>query len=82
MGVSEGEGSVVGVVTGGDEATAEGQLRELLGATAADDNDRVEFGDEDTLRAFFDIGDAEIAVVDGNLESLVLERVALLDVEK
>ena len=82
MGVDEGESSVVGVVTGGDEAAAERQLREVLGATAADDTDRVILGDEETLRSFFDIGDAEVAVVDGDLESIVLERVALLDVEK
>jgi len=30
---------------------------------------------------FFDIGDREVAVVDGDLEDIVLERVALLDVE-
>jgi len=82
MGVDEGESSVVGVVTGGDEAAAERQLRAVLGATAADDTDRVILGDEETLRSFFDIGDAEVAVVDGDLESIVLERVALLDVEK
>jgi len=82
MGVDEGESSVVGVVTGGDETAAERQLREVLGATAADDTDRVILGDEETLRSFFDIGDAEVAVADGDLESIVLERVALLDVEK
>jgi len=82
MGVDEGESSVVGVVTGGDEAAAERQLRAVLGATAADDTDRVILGDEETLRSFFDIGDAEVAVADGDLESIVLERVALLDVEK
>ena len=80
MGVSEGEGDVVAVVSGGDEQAAEARMRELLGAT--DTDDPVSLGDEDTLRAFFDIGDAELAVVDTELEDLVLERVALLDVEK
>ena len=82
MGVDVGESSVVGVVTGGDEAAAERQLRELLGTTTLDDSDSVELGDKETLRSFFDIGDAELAVVDGDLERLILERVALLDVEK
>ena len=80
MGVSEGEGDVVGVVSGGNEQAAEARMRELLGAT--DTDDPVSLGDEDTIRAFFDIGDAELAVVDSELEDLVLERVALLDVEK
>jgi len=80
MGVSEGEGDVVAVVSGGDEQAAEARMRELLGAT--DTDDPVSLGDEDTIRAFFDIGDAELAVVDSELEDLVLERVALLDVEK
>ena len=80
MGVSEGEGDVVGVVSGGDERAAETRVRELLGVT--DTDDPVSLGDEDTIRAFFDIGDREVAVVDGELEDLVLERVALLDVEK
>ena len=80
MGVSEGETDVVSVVSGGDEAAAEQRVRELLGATGTDD--LVSLGDEDTIRAFFDIGDREVAVVDGDLEDIVLERVALLDVEK
>ena len=80
MGVSEGEGDVVGVVSGGNEQAAEARMRELLGAT--DTDDPVSLGDEDTIRAFFDIGDAELTVVDTELEDLVLERVALLDVEK
>ena len=80
MGVDEGETDVVSVVSGGDERAAEARVRELLGAT--DTDDPVSLGDEGTIRAFFDIGDREVAVVDGELEDLVLERVALLDVEK
>ncbi|RJX42299.1 KEOPS complex component [Halonotius aquaticus] len=79
MGVSEGKAGVVAVVSGGDEAAAEQRVRELLGATDADEG--VPSGDADTIKTFFDIGDAEMAVVDGDLEAIVLERVALLDVE-
>ena len=83
MGVSEGDADVVSVVTGGDEAAAEQRVRKLLGATdASHDGDGSTLGDEDTIRTFFDIGDAELAVVDGDLEDIVIERVALLDVEK
>jgi len=80
MGVSEGKAGVVAVVSGGDEAAAEQRVRELLGATNAGDG--VPPGDADTIRSFFDVGDAEVGVVDGELEDIVIERVALLDVEK
>ncbi|MFQ3475569.1 KEOPS complex component [Halonotius sp. F2-221B] len=83
IGVSEGDAAVVSVVSGGDEAAAEQQMRELLGASdASHAGDGSTLGNEDTIRAFFDIGDAELAVVDGDLEAIVIERVALLDVEK
>ena len=80
MGVDEGETTVVGVVSGGDEAAAEQRVQELLGTTGT--ADPVSLGDAETIRVFFDIGDREVAVVDGDLEDIVLERVALLDVEK
>ncbi|WP_020222091.1 KEOPS complex subunit Cgi121, partial [Halarchaeum acidiphilum] len=38
--------------------------------------------DEERIRDFFEIGDAELAATDASLEALVCERVALLDVEK
>jgi len=38
--------------------------------------------DPELVCAFFDVGEAELAVVDGDLPALVHERVALLDVEK
>ena len=84
MGVSEGETDVVSVVSGGDEAAAEAEMRELLGASDAstDSDDSVPRGDEDTIKSFFDIDDGELGVVDGELEDIVIERVALLDVEK
>lgn len=80
MGVAEGDSDVVSVVSGGDEAAAEQQVRELLGASDAGRD--VPRGDAETIRTFFDIGDAEVGVVDGDLEDIVIERVALLDVEK
>ena len=77
MGVGEGSQAVVGVIDGGDEAAAATAVEDLLAATES-----VEWGDSETLRAFFDIGAAEEAVVDGDIESIVLERVALLAVEQ
>ena len=76
MGVSEESMAVVGVVDGGDEHAAVASLEALLVST-----DPVEWGDSSTLKAFFEISDAERAVVDGGIESIVLERVALLAVE-
>ena len=77
MGVGEGPQAVVGVVTGGDEAAAVAAVEDLLVST-----DSVEWGDRETLLAFFDIDAEELGVVDGDLESIVLERVALLAVEQ
>jgi KEOPS complex subunit Cgi121 len=34
------------------------------------------------VREYFDVGDPELAAVEGDLADVVLERVALLDVEK
>ncbi|WP_253737636.1 KEOPS complex subunit Cgi121 [Halohasta salina] len=75
-GVGEESQAVVAVVDGGDEAAAVAAVEALLSST-----DPVQWGDRETLTEFFDIGDAELAVVDGDLESVVLERVALLAVE-
>ena len=77
MGVGEGETPAVVVVDGGDEAAAAGAVAgavtpaETLG----------EYG-EATVRAFFDVGDAELSATDRGLEALVLERVALLVVTR
>ena len=76
MGVSEGSLAVVGVVDGGDESAAVAAVEELLWST-----EPVEWGCRETLTNYFDISDAELAIVDGDLESVVLERVALLAVE-
>jgi len=77
MGVDEGSLAVVGVVDGGDEAAAVAAVEGLLAST-----ELVEWGDRDTLKTFFDIGKKELVVVDGDIESIVLERVALLAVEQ
>jgi len=76
MGVGEGSMAVVGIVDGGDEQKAVGELETLLAST-----EPVEWGCTETLRQFFDITDSECAVVDGRIEDIVLERVALLAVE-
>jgi KEOPS complex subunit Cgi121 len=82
MGVSEGDHRVVVLVdsAAGDEADedeAVDRLREHV-----DEGSVLGEYDEATVRAFFDIDDAELDAVAGDLTDLVLERVALLDVEK
>ncbi len=76
MGVSEGQMAVVGVIDGGEESTAVAEVENLLVST-----DPVRWGSKETLMQFFDISDSELAVVDGRIEAVVLERVALLAVE-
>jgi len=76
MGVGEGSQTVVGVVEGGDEAAAVAAVEDLLASA-----DSVEWGDKRTLTEFFNISAEELAVVDDDIESIVLERVALLAVE-
>jgi len=82
MGVSEGENRVVVLVDSpagddGAETDAVEMLREHV-------EERAVLGefDEATVREFFAVSDAELDAVDGGLAELVLERVALLDVEK
>ena len=77
MGVDEGDSEVVVVVDGGDEAAAADAVRGLLAAERPTLG-----GDEATLRAFFDVSEAESAAAAGGLADVVRERVALLDVEK
>jgi KEOPS complex subunit Cgi121 len=83
MGVESGDPTVV-VVAGADgesdEAGAAAAVRDLLapveGGTAFDARE------EAAIRAFFDVTDREVEAAAGDLEDLVRERVALLDVEK
>ncbi|MFB6101638.1 MAG: KEOPS complex subunit Cgi121 [Haloplanus sp.] len=82
MGVSEGETPVVVVATAadGDErraAAAADAVREEL-----DPAETLGVTDAERVRAFFDVTDAELDAVDGDLSDLIRERVALLDVEK
>lgn len=87
MGVGPGETPVVVVVDGGAEAGgAEAGEAEAGGAEAV--RDVLEPGatlgdyDEERVRTFFDVTDRELAASEAGLEALVLERVALLEVEK
>jgi len=95
MGVSEGTNPLVVLVddpdAGGesDDETTEGTDSESHALTAlreslAIDADETVLGDYDPerVRDFFDVGEAELAAVEGELPDLVRERVALLDVEK
>lgn len=82
MGVAEGENRAVVLVdspageTAAEEAAIDA-LREHI-----EDGDVLGEYDEATVREFFDVEDAELDAVEGTLADLVLERVALLDVEK
>ncbi len=97
MGVDEGEGPAAAVVYApaaeeggrGDDAReasvgqAVDRVRDLLtDAALVDPGEDVPGTDRATVREFFDVSDAELAAVDGTLADVVLERVALLDVEK
>lgn len=83
MGVSEGETPVVVLVAGsaesvaGDETAASDAVADLLRPA-----ETLGAYDEELVRAFFDVGDAELTATDATLADLVHERVALLDVSK
>ena len=82
MGVSEGEHRVVLLVDAPNgDADAEQEAVDLLREYVEEGSVLGDY-DETTVRAFFDIGEVELEAVDGALADLVLERVALLDVEK
>jgi KEOPS complex subunit Cgi121 len=82
LGVDEGRTPVVALVDVGEndaeaESAAEAALGDLLdpGETLGDYDDRL-------VREYYDVDDAELGATAGSLEDLVVERVALLDVEK
>lgn len=89
MGVSESTKRVVVLVDGGpnsgteptstaeNESAARTTLLERLTTTSALDE-----YDEALVREFYDIGQTELEATDAALESLVLERVALLVVDR
>ncbi|WP_353634900.1 KEOPS complex subunit Cgi121 [Halobacterium sp. NMX12-1] len=86
MGVAAGEQAVVVVVAGGDEERAAAAVAAFLDdarVLAADEPGGAGvYGDRETIREFFDVGDAELDAAAGDLAGVVRERVALLDVEK
>ena len=80
MGVSEGRTPAVVLVDAADErreAAAADRVAASLGAA-----ETLGDYDEDRVRSFFDVTDAELGAVDGTLADLVRERVALLVVER
>jgi KEOPS complex subunit Cgi121 len=87
MGVSEGRPPVAVVVDAGDGG---GDAADGTEAAAAALRDRLPLDptptlssiDAERVRAFFDVTDAELDAVEGDVADLVCERVALLDVEK
>jgi KEOPS complex subunit Cgi121 len=85
LGVSTGEQAVVVLVDAGtdapDEADAEARAATAVGRLL-DPEPTLGASDRERVREYFDVGDAELAAVAGDLEDVVLERVALLDVEK
>ena len=82
LGVSPGTQLVVVLV----DSTADDETAERDAATAVAEVVTTEgtLGrvDEERVRTYFDVSDRELAAVAGTLEDVVLERVALLDVEK
>ncbi len=84
MGVSAGEQPAVLLVdsTAEAEAATVDALTELAAVDAVDTEPTFDAADPETIRAFFDITDAERSVTDASIGELVRERVALLDVEK
>ncbi len=78
IGVEAGEMPVVVAVDGGDEAAAAAEVEERLEPAETLGAAR----DEALIREFYGITDAELGATDASLEALVIERVALLAVEK
>lgn len=75
MGVEAGDQQVVIVAVGEDEAAAAEAIREQVRPAAVEP-------DPELIESFFGITGAERRATDADLEALVVERVALLDVEK
>jgi KEOPS complex subunit Cgi121 len=65
----------------GDDAEAEAGAVTAVEALLDSTGELRDYDDE-RVREYFDVGDRELRVVDGDLADVVLERVALLDVEK
>lgn len=69
---------VVIVIDGDDEPRAAGQVREFV----TDDSVLGVKRDPPLIREYYGITDAEVDATDASLEDLVIERVALLAIEK
>ena len=74
----EGVGEVAGDETTGDEAEAVDRVYDLLEPADVLDVER----DEGIIREFFGISETELGATDASLETLVVERVSLLAIEK
>lgn len=92
LGISEGERRIAvlvadfGEVSGADRRPADldaavASVEELVATAPAERSPPTAF-DEERVREFYDVSDRELAAVDGDLADIVLECVALLDVEK
>lgn len=77
MGVSSGETPTVVLVDGPGEEAAVAAIEELLAPTPT-----LGAYDEARVRSFYDVDAAELEATDAGLAALVLERVALLVVER
>ena len=77
MGVGEGRTPAVVLVEGGDESAVARAVADLL-----EPAETLGAYDEARVRSFFDVSQDELAATDRGLADLVLERVALLVVER
>lgn len=88
LGVAEGEPRIVAVVADfGAVPGAERPSADLDAAVASvealvEPVEVLETFDEGLVREFYGVTDRELAATDGTLSDVVLERIALLDVEK
>ena len=84
IGVGEGRTDVVVLVDGSGDAADSGAESDAADAVSELLEPRETLGryDDDLVREFHDVGDAELAAVDGDLTDLVRERTALLVVER
>ncbi|MFC7155963.1 KEOPS complex subunit Cgi121 [Halomarina halobia] len=84
MGVREGEDRPVVVVVDGEGGRAGAAEAAAAAAVEGFLEPAETLGDydEERVREYFDVTDAELAATDAGLEALVCERVALLTVEK
>ncbi len=78
IGVQTGESPVVVAIDGGAEDAAAAAVAERLEPA----DTLGEARDEAAIRQYYEISETELAATDASLEELVIERVALLAVEK